>query len=168
MPEARRQRYAEQYALTDQEIDELVANVPLAAYFEATTTHLGNPKAVANWVRGLGAPSLAVPPAQLAELLAMVTSGAISHTAAKTVFADMEKSGEGAERVADRLGLRKVSDDDQLRQWITEVKTDNPAEWTRFQAGETKLQKVLVGLVMRKSKGKADPQRLNQLLAGGV
>jgi aspartyl-tRNA(Asn)/glutamyl-tRNA(Gln) amidotransferase subunit B len=168
MPEARRKRYSEQYGLTDQEIDELVANQPLAAYFEETTKSLGNPKAVANWVRGLSSPSFAIPPARLAELLAMVASGAISHTAAKTVFADMEKSGESAERVADRLGLRKVSDDGALEQWIAEVRTENPTEWARFQAGETKLQKVLVGLVMKKSKGKADPQRVNQLLAGGV
>jgi aspartyl-tRNA(Asn)/glutamyl-tRNA(Gln) amidotransferase subunit B len=168
MPDARRQRYAEQYALSDLEIDELVADPPLAAYFEDTAKALGDPKAAANWVRGMSAPTFVVPPAQLARLLAMVKEGAISHTAAKTVFADMEQSGEGAERVVDRLGLRKVSDDDALKQLIDEVKAENPAEWARFQAGEAKLQKVLVGLVMRKSKGKADPQRLNQLLAGGV
>jgi aspartyl-tRNA(Asn)/glutamyl-tRNA(Gln) amidotransferase subunit B len=81
------------------------------------------------------------------------------------MFDDMEKSGERAERVADRLGLRKVGDDDTLRQWIAEVRAENVAEWARFVAGETKLQKLLVGLVMKKSKGKADPQRVNQLLA---
>jgi aspartyl-tRNA(Asn)/glutamyl-tRNA(Gln) amidotransferase subunit B len=167
MPDARRKRYADQYALKDQEIDELVADPPLAAYFEETAKALGDPQAAANWVRGMSAPTFKVPAAQLARLLAMVNGGAISHTAAKTVFADMEKSGEGAEQAVDRLGLRKVSDDDALKQWITEVQAENPAEWARFRAGEAKLQKVLVGLVMKKSKGKADPQRLNQLLAGG-
>ncbi|HZS58323.1 MAG TPA: Asp-tRNA(Asn)/Glu-tRNA(Gln) amidotransferase subunit GatB [Gemmatimonadaceae bacterium] len=168
MPDARRKRYAEQYALSELEIDELVADQPLAAYFEDTAKALGDPKSAANWVRGMSEPTFAVPASQLARLLAMVKEGVISHTAAKTVFADMEKSGQGAEQAVDRLGLRKVSDDDALKQFIAEVKAENPAEWARFQAGETKLQKVLVGLVMKKSKGKADPQRLNQLLAGGV
>jgi aspartyl-tRNA(Asn)/glutamyl-tRNA(Gln) amidotransferase subunit B len=164
LPDARRTRYREQYALSDQEIDELVADQPLAAYFEETATALGDAKSAANWVRGMSSSALAVRPAQLAELLAMVKKGVISHTAAKTIFDDMEKSGERAERVADRLGLRKVGDDDTLRQWIVEVKAENPTEWARFVAGETKLQKLLVGLVMKKSKGKADPQRVNELL----
>lgn len=167
LPDARRARYREQFALRDQEIDELVANQPLAAYFEETAKALGDPQAAANWVRGMSGSALAVRPTQLAELLALVKSGAISHTAAKTVFADMEKSGESAERVVERHGLRKVGDDDALRQWIAEVRAENPAEAARFDAGETKLQKVLVGLVMKKSKGKADPQKVNQLLSGG-
>ena len=165
LPDARRARFREQYALADQEIDELIADQPLATYFEETAKALGNPKAAANWVRGMSASPFTVRPAQLAELLAMVGAGAISHTAAKTVFAEMETSGERAEAVAERLGLRKVSDDDALRQWIAEVRSENPAEAARFDAGETKLQKVLVGLVMKKSKGKADPQRVNELLS---
>jgi aspartyl-tRNA(Asn)/glutamyl-tRNA(Gln) amidotransferase subunit B len=168
LPDARRVRYREQYALGDQEIDELVADQPLAAYFEETAKALGDAKPAANWVRGMSGSALAVRPAHLAELLALVKAGVISHTAAKTIFDDMAKSGERAERVAERLGLRKVSDDDALRRWIAEVRAENPTEWTRFVAGEAKLQKLLVGLVMKKSKGKADPQRVNQLLTNGA
>ena len=168
MPEARRARFRERYGLGDLEIDELIADQPLAAYFEATAKIFDDPKAVANWVRGMSAPTFAVPPSRLAELLALVKSGAVSHTAAKTIFGKMETSGETAERIAEREGLRQVSDDEALKQWITEVRGENPVEWGRFESGETKLLKVLVGLVMKKSKGKADPQRVNQLLAGGV
>ncbi|HTA75477.1 MAG TPA: Asp-tRNA(Asn)/Glu-tRNA(Gln) amidotransferase subunit GatB [Gemmatimonadaceae bacterium] len=178
LPDARRARFREQYGLGDQEIDELVADIPLAAYFEETAKAAGNAKTSANWVRGelLAAlragggeiQTFPVRPKALAELLGLVGEGAVSHTAARTIFEKMIATGEGAGRIADREGLRKVSDDAALEQWIAEVRTENPTEWTRFQAGETKLQKVLVGLVMKKSKGKADPQRVNQLLAGGV
>jgi aspartyl-tRNA(Asn)/glutamyl-tRNA(Gln) amidotransferase subunit B len=178
LPDARRARFREQYGLGDQEIDELVADIPLAAYFEETAKASGKPTAAANWVRGelLAAlraggdaiQTFSVRPKALAELLGLVGEGAVSHTAARTIFEKMIATGEGAGQIADREGLRKVSDDAALEQWIAEVRTENPAEWTRFQAGETKLQKVLVGLVMKKSKGKADPQRVNQLLAGGV
>jgi len=178
LPDARRARFREQYGLGDQEIDELVADIPLAAYFEETAKAAGNAKTSANWVRGEllaalragggGIQTFPVRPKALAELLGLVGEGAVSHTAARTIFEKMIATGEGAGRIADREGLRKVSDDGALEQWIAEVRTENPTEWARFQAGETKLQKVLVGLVMKKSKGKADPQRVNQLLAGGV
>ncbi|HXB23679.1 MAG TPA: Asp-tRNA(Asn)/Glu-tRNA(Gln) amidotransferase subunit GatB [Gemmatimonadaceae bacterium] len=178
LPDARRARFREQYGLGDQEIDELVADIPLAAYFEETAKASGNAKTSANWVRGellaalraggVAIQTFPVRPKALAELLGLVGDGAVSHTAARTIFEKMIATGEGAGQIADREGLRKVSDDAALEQWIAEVRTENPTEWTRFQAGETKLQKVLVGLVMKKSKGKADPQRVNQLLAGGV
>jgi len=178
LPDARRARFREQYGLGDQEIDELVADIPLAAYFEETAKASGNAKTAANWMRGelLAAlragggdvQTFPVRPKALAELLGLVGNGAVSHTAARTIFEKMIATGEGAGLIAEREGLRKVSDDGALEQWIAEVRTENPTEWARFQAGETKLQKVLVGLVMKKSKGKADPQRVNQLLAGGV
>ena len=67
--------------------------------------------------------------------------------------------------MAEREGLLQVGDDSALAGWIDEVLAENPDEARRFAAGEKKLQGVLVGLVMRKSKGRADPKRVNQLLA---
>jgi aspartyl-tRNA(Asn)/glutamyl-tRNA(Gln) amidotransferase subunit B len=174
LPDARRHRFHEVYALGALETDELIADSALASYFEETARAHGDAKAAANWVRGallealnergMDVRTFPVRPPELAGLLDMVREGAISHSAAKTVFGEMITSGERAERVADRLGLRKVSDDGALEQWIAEVCAENPTETVRFLAGETKLQKVLVGLVMKKSKGKADPQKVNQLL----
>jgi aspartyl-tRNA(Asn)/glutamyl-tRNA(Gln) amidotransferase subunit B len=72
---------------------------------------------------------------------------------------------QGAAQIAADEGLLQVGEDDALQGWIEEVLSENPAESTRFLAGEKKLQGVLVGLVMKKSKGRADPKRVNQLLA---
>ena len=68
--------------------------------------------------------------------------------------------------IADREGLRQVGDDNQLVEWIQQVLAANPDEARRFDAGDRKLLGVLVGKVMKVSGGKADPKKVNQLLAG--
>jgi len=104
-------------------------------------------------------------PAQLAALLEMVRDGAVSNSAAKAIFAQMAKSGEDPAAIADREGLRQVDDDAQLVAWIDEVLVAHPDEARRFLAGEKKLLGVLVGEAMKASGGKADPRKVNQLLA---
>ncbi|HEY0779162.1 MAG TPA: GatB/YqeY domain-containing protein, partial [Gemmatirosa sp.] len=84
------------------------------------------------------------------------------------VFAIMRRTGETPARIAERDQLTQVSDDAPLRAWIDEVITERPDEARRYLAGERKLQGVLVGLVMKKSKGTADPKRVNALLAARI
>jgi aspartyl-tRNA(Asn)/glutamyl-tRNA(Gln) amidotransferase subunit B len=110
-------------------------------------------------------PHFPVRPADLAHLLDLLRAGTVSHSAAKRIFAEMASTGERAEQVAHRLGLIQESDADTLVAWIDEVIAEQPTEWARFRSGETKLQGVLVGAVMKKSKGRADPRRVNQLLS---
>jgi aspartyl-tRNA(Asn)/glutamyl-tRNA(Gln) amidotransferase subunit B len=76
----------------------------------------------------------------------------------------MFESGDDAVAIADREGLRQVSDNAQLLQWIDSVIAANPNEAQRLRAGEKKLVGVLIGLVMKASGGKADPKKVNQLL----
>jgi len=106
-----------------------------------------------------------VAPARLAALIALVKGGQLSSTAAKTVFATMRTDAAAPDQIAQRDGLLQVGDDSALEQWIDEVWAEHPTEAARFAAGEQKLQGVLVGFLMKKSKGRADPKKLNQLLA---
>jgi aspartyl-tRNA(Asn)/glutamyl-tRNA(Gln) amidotransferase subunit B len=106
-----------------------------------------------------------VRPTDLADLLNMVRDDVVSHTAAKQIFLSMVASGDRAADIAQREGLLKVSDDDALRGWLDEVIAEHPREAERLAAGEKKLQGVLIGAVMKKSKGSADPKRVGQLLA---
>jgi aspartyl-tRNA(Asn)/glutamyl-tRNA(Gln) amidotransferase subunit B len=76
----------------------------------------------------------------------------------------MTESDDDAETIADREGLRQVGDDRQLLAWIDAVLAEHPDEAARFLAGEKKLQGVLVGLVMKASRGSADPRKVNQIL----
>jgi aspartyl-tRNA(Asn)/glutamyl-tRNA(Gln) amidotransferase subunit B len=94
-----------------------------------------------------------------------VRDGTVTHTAAKQIFAVMVKAGGQPAEIAQREGLLKVSDDDALRRWLDEVIAEHPKEAERFAAGEKKLKGVLIGGVMKKSKGSADPKRLAHLLA---
>ncbi len=175
LPGARRARYAEQFGLTGGEIDPLVDQPRLGEYFEALVSAHGDAKASANWVltevlaylnaHNLDIARFPISPTTLGGLLALVRSGTVSHTAAKTVFAEMVRSGEDAGRVAQRLAVTQVGDDSALERWIDEVLAENPVEAQRFLAGERKLQGPLVGNVMKKSQGRADPKRVNQLLA---
>jgi aspartyl-tRNA(Asn)/glutamyl-tRNA(Gln) amidotransferase subunit B len=77
----------------------------------------------------------------------------------------MRTEPTAAEAIAERDGLLQVGDDSALRTWVDEVFAENPDEAARFAAGEKKLTGVLVGLVMKKSKGRADPKKVNQILA---
>ena len=153
----------------------LTTSPALAEYFEGVARQHGDAKAAANWVMGEVLAALkatdqsiahfTVRPADLATLLNLVRDGTVSHTAAKQIFANMVRTGDPPAEIAKREGLLKVSDDDALRRWLDEVIADNPKEAERFKAGEKKLQGVLIGGVMKKSKGSADPKRLAQLLA---
>jgi Asp-tRNA(Asn)/Glu-tRNA(Gln) amidotransferase B subunit len=77
----------------------------------------------------------------------------------------MAETGERASQIAQREGLIQVRDDAPLRAWIEEVISERESEATRAAGGERKLLGVLVGFVMKKSGGRADPRRVNQLLA---
>jgi aspartyl-tRNA(Asn)/glutamyl-tRNA(Gln) amidotransferase subunit B len=77
----------------------------------------------------------------------------------------MAATGDAPERIAEAHGLTQVNDDAELEGWITAVLAEHPAEAERYLKGDRKLQGVFVGHVMKKSKGRADPKRLNQLLA---
>ena len=180
LPADRKKRFAEEYKLPAEEIEQLTGTTDLSDYFEQTARGAADPKAAANWVMGevlaaLNASGttfdqLRVRPADLSQLITMIRDGLVSHAAGKKIFALMLESGKPAAQVAHDAALLKVGDDSALTGWIDEVIAEHPDEAGRYIAGEKKLQGVLVGFVMKKSGGKADPKRVNQLLmsrAGG-
>jgi aspartyl-tRNA(Asn)/glutamyl-tRNA(Gln) amidotransferase subunit B len=193
LPEVRKMRFIQQYGITGTgsmavpapsfagngisatEVEQLTATPELAQYFEEVAGASGDPKAAYNWVMGevlavLRASSgdithFRVRPADLAQLLNLVRDGTISHTAAKRVFALMVETGKQPAQVAADEGLLQVGDEDAIATWVDEVLREHPEEAARYLAGEKKLQGVLVGFVMKKSKGRADPKSVNQLLS---
>jgi aspartyl-tRNA(Asn)/glutamyl-tRNA(Gln) amidotransferase subunit B len=175
LPAARRDRFAEDYKLGEYDVDVLTSNPRLADYYESVARTHGDAKAAANWVMGEVLATLKtsgedisrfrVRPADLAALLGLVRDGVVSHTAGKQIFGRMVATGDPPAQIAEREGLVKVDDDSQLAAWLDEVISENPAEAERFRNGEKKLQGVLIGAVMKKSKGRADPKKLNQMLA---
>ena len=175
LPGARRARFVTEYALGAYDVEVLTVDSRLSDYYEAVARMHGDAKAAANWVMGevmaqlkasaTDVATFRVRPQDLAGLLNLVRDGIVSHTAAKQIFAAMVATGDPAAQIAARDGLVKVDDDAQLAAWLDEVVAEMPTEAERFRAGEKKLQGVLIGAVMKKSKGRADPRKLNQLLA---
>ncbi len=174
LPDARRARFAASFALPVHDIEQLTTSTPLAERFESLARASGNARRAANWLLG---PVLASVNAsgitlddhpvgidRLAALIRLDAEGAVSNTAARQLFLLMEQDSGTPLEIARREGLLQVSDDSALIGWIDEVLAECPAEAARFFAGEKKLQGVLVGHVMKKSKGAADPRKVNQLL----
>ena len=175
LPAERRQRFMTEYKLGAYEADVLTASPKKADYFEQVARDRVEPKTAANWVMGEVSGSMKgtnddfdtfrVRPQDLYQLLDLVQLGVVSHTAAKQVFSTMLRTGAPPAQIAEQEGLIKVDDDAQLAAWLDEVVAEMPTEAARFRAGERKLQGVLIGAVMKKSKGRADPRKLNQLLS---
>ncbi|HEX6966183.1 MAG TPA: Asp-tRNA(Asn)/Glu-tRNA(Gln) amidotransferase subunit GatB [Gemmatimonadaceae bacterium] len=180
LPAAKRDRFAKEYGLGEYDIEVLTATPALAEYFEGVARQSDDPKATANWIMGevlavlnttgMDIAHFRVRPADLAALIRLVHEGVVSHSAAKQIFAKMVETGDAPKQIAEREGLVQERSADALAQWVNEVLAEHPQEAERFRNGEKKLLGVLVGLVMRKSKGRADPRQVNQLLselAGG-
>ena len=174
LPVMRRARYAAM-KLSEYDVQELTADPATGPFFESVLALHSDAKAVANWVSGevratlneTGTAWSAVPvvPERLAALLDLVRDGVVSSSAAKKIYALLLTSADAPRAIAERDGLVQVRDDDALAGWVNEVLAENPAEAARFAAGEKKLTGLLVGLVMKKSQGRADPKLVNQLLA---
>jgi aspartyl-tRNA(Asn)/glutamyl-tRNA(Gln) amidotransferase subunit B len=172
LPARKRERFAAQYALPAQDTGVLVQSPVIADYFEAVVAAGAEAKPAANWVmvealadaKASGG-ALRVNAGTLARLIALVKEGAVSHSAAKRVFATLAENGGGDPRaVAVSLGILQVGDTEALGGWVDEVLTAHPAEVGRYQGGEGKLLPFFVGQVMKASKGKADPKRVAVLL----
>ncbi|CAG9218417.1 Aspartyl/glutamyl-tRNA(Asn/Gln) amidotransferase subunit B [Paraburkholderia tropica] len=180
LPESMQARFVEQYGLTAYDANVLTSSKAMAAYFEAVVAKAGaaQAKAAANWLMGevssqlnredLGIGESPVSAAQLALLLARIADGTISNKIAKEVFQAMwdEKATDeaAADRIIDAKGLKQISDTGALEAIIDEVLAANPKSVEEFRAGKEKAFNALIGQAMKATKGKANPQQVNELL----
>jgi aspartyl-tRNA(Asn)/glutamyl-tRNA(Gln) amidotransferase subunit B len=174
LPGARLHRFTAEYGLSEYDARVLTQSRPTADYFEAVAAKSGEAKSAANWVMGPAqalmnerredASTFSVPADALAELITLVAEGTISDAAAKTVLAVVAEEGGRPLDVVEARGLTQVRDAAQLEVWVSEALDDHPDEVARYRAGEARLLGFLVGQVMRRSAGAADPRRVNELL----
>ena len=174
LPEAKRARFASDYGLSAYDATVLTGSRALADYFEATLRHGAPPKTAANWIMGellalLNAEGAEidrcrVTPKSLAALFALIDAGTISGKIAKTVFEEMYRTGVEADAVVATKGLTQVSDAGELAAVIDQVIADSPKELAQYRAGKDKLFGHFVGQVMKRTQGKANPAKVNELL----
>ena len=170
LPEAKRERFMRDFGLPAYHAATLCLERPVATFFEETVRAGAEPKAAADWILETVLTawnengSFPVTADRLAALISLVKDGTVSKQAAKTVYGELIGSMESPRSVADRLGLVQVSDTGQLGGWVDEVLAAHPAEVARFRGGEAKLIGFLVGQVMKRSGGKADPKAVQPVL----
>jgi aspartyl-tRNA(Asn)/glutamyl-tRNA(Gln) amidotransferase subunit B len=177
LPEARRGRYAREYALPSHDASVLAGDLGLGAYFEEAVEAAGGTemgKAVANWVLGdfsahINADALlpadsSVTPRKLARLVQLIEDGTLSGKQAKTVFTEMVASGEKPRQIIDRLGMVQVSDSGAIEAVVDRVLLANPNEVEGYRGGKAGLIGFFVGAVMREMGGQANPAVVNEVL----
>ena len=174
LPDAKRERFVRSYGLPEYDADMLTQTRALAAYYEEAVKLAGQPKVVSNWMMGelmrlLNAEGreiedCPVRPDRLAGMIKIIENGVISTKIAKTVFEEMYRTGKDAEAVVKEKGLVQVSDAGAIEMIIDEVITANPSQHADYKGGKDKLFGFFVGQVMKASKGKANPEMVNDLL----
>ncbi|HEX6863695.1 MAG TPA: Asp-tRNA(Asn)/Glu-tRNA(Gln) amidotransferase GatCAB subunit B, partial [Thermoanaerobaculia bacterium] len=105
-----------------------------------------------------------IAPAHLAALVGLVDSGKISNSAAKEVFAAILETGEEPAAAVERLGLGQVSDTSQIERWIEEVIEEHAGPVAQYRGGKTQTIGFLVGQVMKRSGGRAEPKTVQRLM----
>ena len=175
LPRKMAERFVQDYGLPEYDATTLTQSPAMAAYFEAAAKASGAPKLASNWVMGeiskrlnaeeIGIEAAKVSAAQLGQLIGRIQDGTISNAAARQVFEALW-SGEAREvdAVIEAKGLKQMNDTGALEAIIDEVIAANPGNVEQYKAGKDKAFNALVGQVMKASKGKANPQQVNELL----
>ena len=177
LPEAKKQRFMTDFGLSPYDATTLTGSLEVADFYEATVAVAGKAaaKPCANWVmvdltarlnkEGKELTDSPVSPVQLGELIARIADNTLSNNIAKKVF-DALWNGEGrsADEIIEKQGLRQITDTGAIEALIDEVLAANAAMVAEFRAGKEKAFNALVGQAMKATKGKANPQQVNELL----
>ncbi len=174
LPEKRKARFITDYKIPPYDAEVLTSTRELADYFETASKNIKNKKQVSHWVMGpvLGLlkakntdiKNSPVSPEMLAELIALIENRTITADAAKTVFEEMVSSDKHPVTIVKEKGLEQVKDDTELENIINQVIEANPDELEAYKNGKTKLFSFFMGQIMKKTRGKADPKIITELL----
>ena len=178
LPDAKQQRFAQQYGLSDYDASQLSAERVTADFYEQTVAACGDAKLAANWVmvellaalnkNGLVLAQSPVAAEQLGGMIARIKDGTISGKIAKQVFELMWNAGGSADTIIEQHGLKQVSDSGAIEKIADDIIAANPQQVENYRAAtEDKRPKMLgffVGQIMKVSQGKANPQQVNEIL----
>ncbi len=174
LPQAREARYREAFGLTSYEAAVLADDRAVADWFDVAVIAGGNPKTLANWIlndvfrlmneRSKGIDAIALTPASLVELLALVERGTVNLTGAREVLAEMFDSGQAPLAIIEARGLGQISDETALAAIVDGVIAENPGPVANYLGGKESLIGWFVGQVMRATRGQGNPAVINELL----
>jgi aspartyl-tRNA(Asn)/glutamyl-tRNA(Gln) amidotransferase subunit B len=178
LPSARRERFVRDYQLSPYDADVLTQRKDVADYFEAGIAAGAPPKEMANWVmtellhivreekldRALVIRDWPLAPAQLARLVSLVQAGTVNRNTAKALIPRLRGTTTDPRDLVAAEGLGQVSDRAALEAAVAEVLARHPGQVAELKAGKERVLGFLVGQVMKATKGKGNPQLVQEVL----
>jgi len=174
LPSVKAKRFEKQYGLPKYDSSFLANNKSLADYFEQCCRHYKNDKNIAKWIMGdfsalLNKEKMTIKDSRvtlenLCKMLEIIDKGKINYKIAKSVFEEMFSTGKNPQKIIENRGLEQISDEGLLEAVIEEVIKDNPGPVEQFKEGKDKAIGFLIGRVMAKTKGKANPGMVNEII----
>ncbi|MBA2879854.1 aspartyl-tRNA(Asn)/glutamyl-tRNA(Gln) amidotransferase subunit B [Desulfosalsimonas propionicica] len=174
LPDQRRARFIADFGLPEYDAGVLTASREFADYFEQCLGLVNRPKLVSNWMmgeltgllnaRGINITESPISASRFSGLIELLDTGVISGKIAKTVFDEMADSEDEAKTIVEKKGLVQVSDHGEIEAIVDRVVADHPDEAEKYRQGRKKLMGFFVGQVMKESRGKANPQVVNEVL----
>ena len=173
LPESRKQRYLEEYKLSEKDANIITSSKYLSDLFEGATKICNNPKAVNNWIisdisRILNETEMEpieIPfdSKQLAKLVMLIDKGTISSSIAKKVLVEMFEHPRDPEDIIDEKGWVQISDEGAIKDVVLKILEANPQSVADYKGGKDRALGYLVGQAMKETRGKANPQMLNKM-----
>ena len=173
LPESRKQRYLEEYNLSEKDAKLLTSSKYLSDLFEGAVKVCNNPKAVNNWIISdisrilneteTGPISIPFDSNQLGKLVILIDKGTISSSIGKKVLVELFENPRDPEDIIKEKGWIQISDEGAIKEVVMKILEANPQSIADYKAGKDKALGFLVGQAMKETKGKANPQMLNKM-----
>ena len=177
--EAKVIRYTEDLKIKPNDAEEIAKNMQIAEYFEATLDHFDNdPQLVTNWIlsevigvlnrENIEINAFQIEPTQLASLLSRIEDNTISSKIAKNLFNQLLTSDETVDQMIKQQGLEQITDEGSINEYVAEVLNEFSDQKDQYLAGKEQVLGFLVGQVMKRTQGKANPKMVNELIINQI
>lgn len=173
MPESRKERYLKEYGLSEKDSNILTSSKYFSDLFEKASEICGNRKAVSNWIisdisrilneKEMEPDQVPFTAEELAKLVQLIDKGTISSSIAKKVMEELFENPADPEKIIKEKGWIQISDEGAIKEVVIKILEANPQSVADYKAGKEKALGFLVGQAMKETKGKANPQMLNQM-----
>ncbi len=174
LPQVRRERFKREFNLSDKEIEVLISQKKLADFFEECLKYSPQIKSIVNWLIGpfleilysykSNIEDIKISPQDFTRVVEYFTSGKLNNITAKKVLSVAISTGEDVDRIIEKEGLVQVSDENKLKNFVEEVIKENEKAVSDYLQGKQSAVQFLVGQVMRKSRGKANPKVVKEMI----
>lgn len=174
LPQEKRKRWEREYELPNYDIQVLTEELEIANYFEEVVGSFNHPKEVSNWIMSellrlikeddKDLKTIPLRSSDLVEVLKMVDQGEVNRNTGKEIVEEAFKTGKTPREIVEERDLTQISDQESLQQIVNEVINENQEAVEDYKKGKDKVLGFLIGQVMAKTRGKADPTKTRQII----